>query len=196
MERLRDIMAWAFVIGYAVFVGAAAYHQHEVLTSRRKQVYTYTFEDVQKQTHIGDDGVTVEGYAGIGDTYEEYEMTDDDIAEEEYMDSLELLAACVEAEAGNQGLEGKRLVADVILNRVDSPDFPDTIKGVITQPYHFTSYWNGSISNVSISDETFEAVTMELEQRSYPSLLFFTADAYSNYGTPWRQVGDHYFSTK
>jgi N-acetylmuramoyl-L-alanine amidase len=106
------------------------------------------------------------------------------------------LAACVEAEAGNQGLEGKRLVADVILNRVDSPDFPDTIEGVITQPYHFTSYWNGMISKVSISDETFKAVSMELENRSYPSLLFFTAGAYSNYGTPWQQVGDHYFSTK
>lgn len=52
-----------------------------------------------------------------------------DIEEEEYWDSLELLAICVEAEAGNQGLQGKRLVADVILNRAEdhSGQWPDTI---------------------------------------------------------------------
>jgi spore germination cell wall hydrolase CwlJ-like protein len=193
MQRLKETLAWIFTILFIMGLGASAYHQHEVLT-RKSKAYTYTFkEEIQKEKYT-DDEVTVEGY--IGDTYEAYEMTEDDIAEEEYLDSLELLAACVEAEAGNQGLLGKRLVADVILNRVDSPDFPDTIEGVITQPYHFTSYWNGSISRVSISDETFEAVSMELEQRSYPSLLFFTAYAYSDYGTPWQQVGDHYFSTK
>lgn len=41
---------------------------------------------------------------------QEYTTCTIDIAEEEYWDSLELLAICVEAEAGNQSLEGKRLV--------------------------------------------------------------------------------------
>ena len=53
-----------------------------------------------------------------------YEMTDEDIALEEYYDSLELLACCVEAEAGDQGLVGKKYVVDVVLNRVDDEDFP------------------------------------------------------------------------
>jgi spore germination cell wall hydrolase CwlJ-like protein len=194
MERLKGILAWAFVIGYVMCAGAAAYHQHEVLTRKKQTHYAYTFEETKEETDIGDDEVVIEGYADTGDTYEVYEMTEDDIAEEAYLDSLELLAACVEAEAGNQGLEGKRLVADVILNRVDSPDFPDTIEGVITQPYAFTSYWNGMVSSVSISDETFQAVSMELEQRSNTELLFFTAYAYGEYGTPCLQVGDHYFS--
>ena len=39
-----------------------------------------------------------------------------EIEEEMYYDSLEMLAICVEAEAGNQSMEGKRLVAAVILN--------------------------------------------------------------------------------
>ena len=59
--------------------------------------------------------------------------TPEEIAEEEYWDSLELLALCVEAEAGNQALEGKRLVAAVVLNRVEDPDWPDDITAVITQ---------------------------------------------------------------
>jgi spore germination cell wall hydrolase CwlJ-like protein len=193
MQRLKETLAWIFTILFIMGLGASAYHQHEVLT-RKNKAYTYTFkEEVQKEKYT-DDEVTVQGY--IEDTYEVYEMTEDDIAEEEYLDSLELLAQCVEAEAGNQGLLGKRLVADVILNRVDSLDFPNTIEGVITQPYQFTSYWNGSISRVSVSDETFEAVSMELEERCNTELLFFTAQAYGSYGTPWRQVGDHYFSTK
>ncbi len=62
------------------------------------------------------------------DTYQ------DELEEERYYDSLEILAVCVEAEAGNQSLDGKRMVVDVILNRVDHPDWPDSIEGVITDP--------------------------------------------------------------
>jgi spore germination cell wall hydrolase CwlJ-like protein len=117
--------------------------------------------------------------------------------EEMYYDSLELLAICVQAEAGNQSLAGRRMVADVILNRVDSDDFPDTIEGVITQPDAFTSYWDGGMDNVYEPDETtFKAVQMELEQRSYPGILYFRTGRYSSYGTPYIKVGAHYFSTE
>ncbi len=127
----------------------------------------------------------------------DYSMSPEEIAEEEYYDSLELMAVCVEAEAGNQSLEGKRLVVDVILNRVEHPDWPDTITAVITQKYQFSSYWDGGMDKVwEPSEETFEAVRMELEERSYPAVLYFTAERYSEYGTPWRKVGDHYFSTE
>jgi hypothetical protein len=195
MERLKGILAWALATVYVMCAGVAAYHQYEVLAKDKDSKPVYVYVDVIQETaEYTDDETVITGY--VEPDLGLYGVTEEQIAEEDYWGELELLAACVEAEAGNQGLEGKRLVTDVILNRVDSPDFPDTIEGVITQPYHFTSYWNGSIFEVSISDETFEAVTMELEQRSYPSLLFFTAGAYSNYGTPWQQVGDHYFSTK
>ena len=117
--------------------------------------------------------------------------TEEEIAEEEYLDSLELLAICVEAEAGNQGLDGKRMVVDVILNRVDDPDWPGTIEEVISQPTHFTSYWDGGMDKVSVSEGR-----MELESRSWPGIYYFTAGQYSEYGTPWKKVGDHYFSTK
>lgn len=112
-------------------------------------------------------------------------------------DSLELLAVCVEAEAGNQSLEGKRLVVDVILNRVDSAEWPDTVKEVIEQPVQFASYWDGGMERVvEPSEETYEAIRMEIEERSYPSIYYFTADDYGTYGTPWRQVEDHYFSKR
>ena len=103
----------------------------------------------------------------------------------------------MEAEAGNQDLDGKRMVADVILNRVDAPEWPDNITDVITQPYAFASYWDGGMEAVwEPSEETFEAVRMELLERSWPELYYFTSDGYSRYGTPWGKAGDHYFSTR
>lgn len=121
------------------------------------------------------------------DTAEEVEL-------EEYYDSLELLAICVEAEAGNQGLYGKRLVADVILNRVDSDRFPDTVEGVITQKHQFSSYTDGGMAKVTEpTEETFEAIQLELDNRTDSQILFFTAGRYNSHCTPAYKYGDHYF---
>lgn len=79
--------------------------------------------------------------------YEEIETMTEEVetetTEEIAMDSLELLAQLVEAEAGNQDAIGKRLVVDVVLNRVDSDAFPDTIEEVIFQPYQFSCVLDG-----------------------------------------------------
>ncbi|HPU62607.1 MAG TPA: cell wall hydrolase [Mobilitalea sp.] len=61
-------------------------------------------------------------------------------------EDLKLLACLVYAEAGNQSYEGKLAVANVVLNRVKSSKFPDTIKEVIYQPGQFTVAKNGSLA--------------------------------------------------
>lgn len=53
------------------------------------------------------------------------------------LDELELLARVVEIEAGNEPHEGKVAVAAVILNRVRSPRFPDSIRAVVFQRGQF-----------------------------------------------------------
>lgn len=184
-------LAVPFTIAYVMAAGAACYHQWNVQTELLKN-------NTHKVIHIIDTPISVNKMTDtviIGEKLYT-ELTPEDIAEEDYWDSLELLASCVEAEAGNQGLQGKRLVADVILNRVDSPDFPDTITEVITQPYHFSSYWDGRMDKISITDETFEAVMLELGERTNKDILYFTAGEWSRYGTRWKIVGDHYFSVK
>ena len=126
-------------------------------------------------------------------------MTPEQLAEESYYDDLELLAICVEAEAGNQGLEGKRLVADVILNRVDDDTgtWGDTIREVITEPGQFSSYWDGGMEKIQeASEETYRAVQMETAERGYPGIYYFREGTWSEYGTPWKKVGNHYFSGK
>ena len=108
---------------------------------------------------------------------------------------MELLARCIEAEAGNQSVLGRRLVTDVILNRVDSPGYPNTIRDVIYQPGQFAVVKNGAIDEVVPSAETWEAISRELVNRIDNTILFFQAGYYGPYGEPWEQVGGHWFST-
>ncbi len=57
-----------------------------------------------------------------------------------------LLAKCVYAESRGEEYVGQVAVAAVILNRVESPDFPNTIAGVIYQPWAFTAVHDGQIN--------------------------------------------------
>ena len=59
---------------------------------------------------------------------------------------LYLLAKTVYAEARGEPYEGQVAVAAVILNRVESPDFPNTIAEVIYQPWAFTAVHDGQIN--------------------------------------------------
>lgn len=117
------------------------------------------------------------------------------IAEEIKEDELQMLAILVMAEAGNQDLEGKQLVVDVVLNRVDDSRWPNTITEVINQPYQFSPMSNGAFEKAAetVTDECFEAVALELESRLDYDIHYFCAGGY-NYGQSAYKHGDHYFS--
>jgi len=115
---------------------------------------------------------------------------------ERHAAEVEILARCVEAEAGDQSIDVKRAVVSVILNRVDDDAWPDTIGEVIEEPYEFATYWNGAMDEAEPSVSTYEAISLEMETRSYPGLYYFDMDKYLQYGTPYARMGDLYFSTK
>lgn len=58
---------------------------------------------------------------------------------------IKLLANAVYGESRGEPFIGQVAVAAVILNRVDSPKFPDTVSGVIFQPGAFTAVSDGQI---------------------------------------------------
>ena len=58
---------------------------------------------------------------------------------------LQIMANAVYGEARGEPYEGQVAVAAVILNRLESPDFPDTISGIIFQPRAFTAVADGQI---------------------------------------------------
>ena len=97
------------------------------------------------------------------------------------------IARVVEAEAGNQCDYGKKLVADTILNRLDSDDFPDTIVDVLQQK---NQYADGIIA----SDETIRIVMDEYVNRTNYDVLYFRTERYHSFAENFHKVGDHYFS--
>lgn len=102
-----------------------------------------------------------------------------------------LLYSLVQAEAGNQDLDGCRLVADVVLNRIDSEKFPNTMEEVIYAPGQFSVIKNGALKKAQgeISEKVVQAVDMELSgKRLNYDVLYFNN---SNNGG-WK-YGGHYF---
>lgn len=76
------------------------------------------------------------------------------------------LLRIVEAEAGGEDEDGKLLVANVVLNRVNSKTFPDTVTDVVMQKEQgvaqFSPTVDGRFQNVRISEETYAAVERAL----------------------------------
>lgn len=70
---------------------------------------------------------------------------------------INLMAKVVFAESKGEPYTGKIAVASVILNRVVSPNFPNTIKEVITQKNAFSCVVNGTI-NVTPNNDSYNAV--------------------------------------
>ncbi|MGN0293851.1 MAG: cell wall hydrolase [Lachnospiraceae bacterium] len=88
----------------------------------------------------------------------------------------ECLLKIVESEAGICDRKGKILVANVVLNRMKSSSFPDTVTEVVYQKNQFSPVENGSIDQVTVSDETKQAVSMALSGTDYSQgALFFAA---------------------
>ena len=92
-------------------------------------------------------------------------------------DDLDLMAKIVYAESKGEPYEGKVAVASVILNRVLSPGFPNSIKEVILQPQAFSCVVNGEI-NVVPTQECYDAVydAIEGNDPTNEALFFYNPD--------------------
>ncbi len=103
----------------------------------------------------------------------------------------ENLLAIVEAEAGGEDIEGKIMVANVILNRVKSSDFPENITSVIWDKRggstQFSPTADGRIYSVKISDLTREAVNRAIdgEDLSQGALYFIAPSGAEKENTEW-----------
>lgn len=112
---------------------------------------------------------------------------------------LYLLAKCIHAEARGEIYVGKVAVGAVILNRVSSPDFPNTVYGVIYQPWAFTAVHDGQI-NLEPNSEAYQAAQDALSgwDPSYGSLYYYNPDVATSSWiwtrTPVVTIGKHIFA--
>ncbi len=91
-------------------------------------------------------------------------------------DERTLLAACIQAEAWNQGDVGRVAVGTVIMNRVSDSRFPSTITGVIQQSGQFESYSKGMIDRIiaaGVAPECYAAADQVLAGYRAGDWLFF-----------------------
>ncbi|MTH53161.1 LysM peptidoglycan-binding domain-containing protein [Bacillus mangrovi] len=87
----------------------------------------------------------------------------------------ELLAKLVHAEAKGEPHEGKVAVASVVLNRVESSQFPDTVKDVIYEKNAFSPVANGSIHKPA-NEESKQAAEEALRTKTVDYLYFFNPE--------------------
>lgn len=101
------------------------------------------------------------------------------------------LLRIVEAEAGGEDLKGRILVANVIMNRVKHEEFPNTVTEVVWEYKNgvpqFSPTYDGRISEVTVSEETKEAVKQVLEGVDYSegALFFIQKSAAEAHNVTW-----------
>nr|DAP52908.1 MAG TPA: lytic transglycosylase [Caudoviricetes sp.] len=201
MSMRKYIRAAAFIITYLISSMLGKLDGNEIII----QPYDYIVDIAVKDEHAasfsemifdGEESVVYDG------TNEKISVISDDnnIGCDESdislsTEEIELIALVTMAEAEGEPEEGKRLVIDTILNRVDFGEFPSTVTEVIYQPEQFSSMWNGRIDECYVMEEICQLVEEELKYRLNNEVMFFTAGGYGKFGTPMFQVGNHYFSS-
>ena len=104
----------------------------------------------------------------------------------------ELLAALIFCEAGNQPYEGQVAVGAVVMNRVNSGQFPDTITDVIYQSGQFTPAMTGWLDSVLASDGYTDSAMHAAADALAGSNPIGDCLYFSTGGNGY-QLGDHFF---
>ncbi len=102
-------------------------------------------------------------------------------------EDYQVLLRIVQAEAGICDEKGRILVANVILNRVRSDEFPDTVRGVVYQRSQFSPVADGSIDTCKVTQETVSCVDRALSGEDYSqgALYFMNRRGSSRRNASW-----------
>ncbi|GGA27447.1 cell wall hydrolase [Paenibacillus physcomitrellae] len=116
-------------------------------------------------------------------------------------EDLLLLEKIVMAEAEGEPYEGKVAVANVVLNRLRSANFPDTIHDVVYEKHQFSPVANGRLNRVKPNKDTVNAVADALDGRKevsddtyyFLSLKLATDLSVHHHQTKTKTIGNHTF---
>ena len=90
------------------------------------------------------------------------------------------LSRVIYAESGNQPLEGKMAVGNVVMNRVASPIYPNTVEGVLAQKNQFSTYKSGALADRTPNESSIIAAKLVLDGgvvEEVRNALFFDSTA-------------------
>lgn len=107
---------------------------------------------------------------------------------------LNMLAAIIYCEAGNQPYEGKLAVGSVVINRINNPRWPNTLTEVLYQPNQFTPVKSGrfalALAN-GVNQSCTQAALEVLSGKINTNALFF--HVYQPGETGGTVIADHIF---
>jgi len=111
---------------------------------------------------------------------------------------LAWLAATIQAEADGESYTGKLAVGSVIMNRVKSSAFPNTVIAVITQNMQFASYRSGKVElivNNGPNSTCMRAAQEVLDGARVGDYLFFMTKYWADYYgiAEYTMIGNHAF---
>ena len=114
---------------------------------------------------------------------------------------LKLMAAIIQAEAGGESYAGKLAVGTVVMNRVMSSKFPNTLSGVIYQTNQFQPVRDGHLALILERGPNETCINAAREvlngYRSGDWLFFMTQKWADHYGiTGYTMIGNHAFFVK
>ncbi len=112
-------------------------------------------------------------------------------------EELTLMAGIIEAEAGSVSYPGMIAVGSVVMNRVESPNFSNTIAGVIYSPYQFEPASTGSLALILARGPAaacYQAAQEVLEgKRNVPNYYFKAAWYAEAHGISGVNIGGNVF---
>lgn len=164
----------------------------EELEEKAKEVLQVT----NSSAVMSDNLFSAQGLGIMEMTVSGQRIVDYDLVEQEHGYKLsdeerEVLLRIVEAEAGSEDEDGRLLVANVVLNRMNSEVFPDTVAEVVFQQSmgvtQFSPVASGRYYTVEISEKTIEAVERALagEDISQGALYFASRKRASSSKMRW-----------
>ena len=98
------------------------------------------------------------------------------------------------AEAGNQTMDGQRAVIEVILNRVLSDEFPNTVEDVLSQSGQFSTWrLRNSVTHNEQQEEALRLVYTEAPVLNTNYIMFSVGK--NSYGRNYVKIDDQWFGT-
>ena len=110
---------------------------------------------------------------------------------------FDLLCRIVSAEAGpsENCAEAQEMVAEVVLNRMENPKYPDNLTDVIYSDGQFEPVQNGMLDTAIVTDSVKNSVYTALKEIHHPkNMLYFRAYTYHDRLTNYMEVCGTYFS--
>lgn len=135
---------------------------------------------VTSRMSVNIDMIDVEADEDNGDSIEQETATETSYIIEVTQEDYDNLVKIVEAEATGLDLKAKILVANVVINRVYSNKFPNTVSEVIFQENgaQFQPIKDGRFYSVALTDSSYEAVEAALCGEDYSEgALYFASTA-------------------